>query len=379
MYSKCAICRCNLTKDRDSVEHVIPNAIGGRLKVRGFLCIGCNGKTGAKWDAVLTKQLNALCVLLGVEREHGEVPDEPIEQASGRELLLQADGMMKLRHPIVEMPRQPPVRGETLNVKVQARSLKEVNRITKELEAHYAQMGGRLENVTIDDSYTYDIEPTTFEMSVGGEGASLSIVKTALAFAHHCGVRWQDCEQAQKSFAGEIEPCFGYYSQPEDVIVRDRQSPCHYLILRGCPESALLLCYVELFSVYGMIVCLSTDYTGKDITHSYGIDPTTGEVLDVRMDFDFGSISIDKLYGNVLMDTNLLSAAMDRLGPPITKRSLDEAFDRALEQAIEDAAEQTKVEQGDDYTEGTFDPRYANENMLPFFEHAIRLRRSVGN
>jgi hypothetical protein len=69
MYSKCAICHCDLTKGRDSSEHVIPNAIGGRLKVRGFLCVECNSETGTKWDAVLAKQLNALCILLGVERE----------------------------------------------------------------------------------------------------------------------------------------------------------------------------------------------------------------------------------------------------------------------------------------------------------------------
>lgn len=370
----CALCSCELSRENDSSEHVIPNAIGGRLKVQGLFCRNCNSAKGAAWDAALAKQLNVLCVLLGVKRERGKVPDEAIRQPVDRELLLQADGELKLRHPSVNIPTEPRP-GETLDIKVEARSPGEAKRIVKELEAHYAKKGARLRGVTIKDEYRYDIEPPTFMVSIGGGGSSHSIVKIALAFAHHCGVHWKDCEQACQTFAGEIEPCFGYYAQREDVIVREHPAPRHYLVLRGCSDSRLLLCYVELFSVHRMIVCLSLNYTGEDITHTYGVDPTSGEAAEVRMDFDFGLIAIDKLYNYEFLDTDLLRDEMDRLGPIIMKRSMDLAFTRAVKDSIKYAQERTKFELGSDYIEGTLDPRIATQRIMPFFEHLAQLRR----
>ena len=35
---ECYICCEELTKDNDSVEHIIPNAIGGKLKSKELIC-----------------------------------------------------------------------------------------------------------------------------------------------------------------------------------------------------------------------------------------------------------------------------------------------------------------------------------------------------
>lgn len=377
MDSKCALCSCDLTEESSSSEHVIPNAIGGRLQVPGFVCHGCNNRTGSEWDSALAKQLNVLCVLLGIARERGDVPDELIRQASGKERLLQADGLMKIRHPVVSHIDEDQ-NSDIISVNVQARSLEEVSRITKELEASYAKKGGRLESVSIEDNYVYDLDPTIFQMSVGGGGASLSIVKTALAYAHHCGIGRDACEQAVMSFEGEIRPCFGYYYQRNDVIARRQPGIHHYLVLRGSRESRRLLCYVEYFGLYRMIVCLSRNYTGQNITKSYGIDPTFGKEVDVEVDFDISTLSIEELYGGRLFDQDVIKSAAARLIPVIQRRSDDLAHDRAVDDAIEYAQSRTKAELGDEYQEGTCDRSYFIERMLPFYEHLIRLRSGAG-
>ena len=38
----CVLCESQITDGNDSRKHLIPNAIGGRRKVRGFLCNICN-------------------------------------------------------------------------------------------------------------------------------------------------------------------------------------------------------------------------------------------------------------------------------------------------------------------------------------------------
>jgi hypothetical protein len=43
----CAICDEPITAERESREHAIPAAIGGRLKVKGFICRRCNSDSGS--------------------------------------------------------------------------------------------------------------------------------------------------------------------------------------------------------------------------------------------------------------------------------------------------------------------------------------------
>ena len=42
----CALCEAPSGNGNDSREHILPNAIGGRKTVRGFLCRVCNTMAG---------------------------------------------------------------------------------------------------------------------------------------------------------------------------------------------------------------------------------------------------------------------------------------------------------------------------------------------
>src|SRR4051812_23932168 len=94
--NRCVRCACVIDEGNDTDEHVIPNSIGGRLKVRGFICLACNSHTGETWDAVLAKQSNFFCHFFGVARERGEPPSQPIETTAGEKLLIQPGGGFKM-------------------------------------------------------------------------------------------------------------------------------------------------------------------------------------------------------------------------------------------------------------------------------------------
>ena len=49
--SRCYLCGTLLNESNRSVEHIIPNAIGGHLKSKNLLCKDCNSNTGQKIDA----------------------------------------------------------------------------------------------------------------------------------------------------------------------------------------------------------------------------------------------------------------------------------------------------------------------------------------
>jgi hypothetical protein len=90
------------TGQRDSEEHIFPNAIGGRRVVLGFLCVRCNNSTGHRWDAELARQLSQWTIFFDVTgRRNGLPPALRIETSSGEKLLLRGDGSLSLRHPSI--------------------------------------------------------------------------------------------------------------------------------------------------------------------------------------------------------------------------------------------------------------------------------------
>lgn len=70
----CYLCDTPITAENKTTEHIILNAIGGRLKAGYLLCRSCNSTAGHRADAALAKQLEVLTALLGIERERGDIP-----------------------------------------------------------------------------------------------------------------------------------------------------------------------------------------------------------------------------------------------------------------------------------------------------------------
>src|ERR1700728_5279654 len=93
------ICGGPITSENDSDEHVILEAIGGRLTVKGFDCRRCNNESGGTWDAKLASQLLPLSLLFGVDRQRGSTPGLPIVTTAGEELVILPDGGFTLTKP----------------------------------------------------------------------------------------------------------------------------------------------------------------------------------------------------------------------------------------------------------------------------------------
>ena len=79
----CALCEAPIGEENDSKEHIIPNAIGGRRRVQGFLCRACNMMAGEDWDDVLARQLHPISNLLGIKRERGRPPMLVVDTTGG--------------------------------------------------------------------------------------------------------------------------------------------------------------------------------------------------------------------------------------------------------------------------------------------------------
>lgn len=64
MNEKCLLCKKELDDKNRSVEHIVPNAFGGKLKSSKIFCKKCNSSLGSSIDASLTKNLLFLTFFL---------------------------------------------------------------------------------------------------------------------------------------------------------------------------------------------------------------------------------------------------------------------------------------------------------------------------
>ena len=128
----CALCQTSLTAANSTKDHVIPNAIGGRKKVRNFICRSCNSKTGEKWDSELAKQLQPFSTMLDVRRERRENQPIAVETVSGRKLTWNPGGLLTTYKPTFDQR----VENDKTLITIQARSTTDLRRILSRSEAN---------------------------------------------------------------------------------------------------------------------------------------------------------------------------------------------------------------------------------------------------
>jgi hypothetical protein len=122
-----------------TVEHIIPQAIGGKLKARLY-CKECNEIFGKALDDEISKQFGWVGTLLNIKRERGKVqPYEVTDVKSGTRLLY--DGKkLKRKEPIVKVTSKD---GKKLDsADVTARTEEELKIICTSIQRRYDVVGG---------------------------------------------------------------------------------------------------------------------------------------------------------------------------------------------------------------------------------------------
>ena len=179
---KCALCNVEISENNDSKEHIIPNAIGGKKKVKGFICDLCNIKSGDAWETELAKQLNSLCLLFNIKRDRGAVPSQKFRTTGGKHLILNKDGTFDQVTP----GYKEVVNDTGVRIDISDRSYSKLKKRLRGVKRKYPQAPvdealNDIENhAIIKNKYTHDL--IEFNYSFGGDEAGRSIVKSALPF-----------------------------------------------------------------------------------------------------------------------------------------------------------------------------------------------------
>lgn len=369
----CALCPTELTDQTRSEEHVILNAIGGRMLVDDFICKRCNDTTGHAWDAQLAAQLNGLSIFCAITRDRGAPPPHRTITTEGEALAVHPDGYMTLAAPRFE---ETQVDGR-VQVSFTARTLAEARKMLRGVKAKYPKTDtAALEaDLKVETYYPRGYLKETF--SIDGATAGRSIVKSALALAVHAGIAARDCQDALDYLLGSGgEPCFGYYYEDDPVEGRPEGMPLHCVSVSADPAERLVLGYVEFFGIYRMVVCLGRDYTGPAMCLTYAVDPRSGETLDLKVRLKVGLNDIGPIYAYERIPEGSMEAAFRAVIAEAYRRNQERAQTRAITTAFASALETMGLHQGDELSDEQVQQFAAimTDNLTPYLEQLVATR-----
>ncbi|GGA02821.1 HNH endonuclease [Dyella caseinilytica] len=373
---QCALCGESIAMENDSKEHIVPLAIGGRRKVRNFICRDCNNRAGHQWDAELAKQFSWFSAVLDIKRESGTpAPKVKITTIDQQEVYLHAGGRLELTKPTFEDVALPEGGRQ---ISFRARTEREAKRILRGLQCKYPEhdFSSMAEGLVIEST-----TPGVFkaEFSFGGEFAGRSIVKTAIAMAHSIGIPQWQCDYAVRYLRNEnATPAFGEFLARDLIVDRPDSKIFHVVAIAGDPVHKRLFAYVEYFGLARFVVHLSLDYSGDSIQQSYAFDPTTGEEIELQVDL----ISLSESEHSLVLNNEAASsfearmAAFEYAMPIVFSVVRAKQNQQAIGQALEDACIELGLHPGQELDEKTAKQlaKCLTNKLMPHLLHRIRRR-----
>lgn len=330
----CALCEAPIAIAGDSGEHVIPNSIGGRRKIWGFICRDCNSATGETWDAEIWKQFSHVAMMHGVERDRGEPPSIKIQTVGGNRYLLLPDGSMTVEHPTFKAEQ-----GEAgMNINVVARDAREARRMAKQIASKYqsVELQRLIDSMTATEMPLES--PVTFTAGFGGALGGRSMVKSTVALAAAAGIDARACDSALRYLTDDAAmPPHAFFYVWDLVSNRPPSHAFNCVSVVGDPARRILLGYVEYFSFARVVVVMSEAYDGEPFRATYAFNPATGESIDLQIDLELSDDELKLVRKNEALTDETYSAALDAGFGLIYKRSqlrhwqreTDAAFDHA--------------------------------------------------
>ncbi|WP_248914681.1 HNH endonuclease [Pseudomonas moorei] len=369
--SECVLCETPLDSENDSEEHIVINAIGGRYKVPGVLCVKCNNGSGQIWDSALAKDLQSLGLLIGVKRERGELPSLRVKNLDGDELLLHADGSMS---PAKVKFCETEDSSGSIKIELTARNSGEARKILKGVKKKYPKLDVELAVSEADEQLKYSTSPLDFSMGFGGPLSGRSLVKSVLCFAAVNGVSPGDCFEAKNYLLQDDgDACFGYWYERDIILDRPLGTPFHCIAVSNIATDGQLLGYVEFFGVRRMVVCLAKNYIGPPIYAVYCIDPRTSQQLTVQCDLKLSRDDIKAAFDYQRIPDGSVQMAFDPILREALRRSSERERERAINRAVEYAFKNCGAEEGGVLTEENVKKLAGllSEKLRPYLEHVL--------
>lgn len=326
----CYYCEQPITSKNRSIEHIIPNAIGGRLKSKKLLCISCNSELGNRLDGSLCQALLPLSSFLNIKRETGKTPD--------LKNLISTDGkrydLIGGINPVLVAPE---IKISENKINVVARNEKELRHILKKLKIKHPNLDITNIEEKFDRQNIYMKGSLHMNINVGDDDFYAALLKMAINFwihnkgGHQCV---QDAIERLRNGKSLYPGVINHYYPIDSMDYSSEIEVAHTIVIKGDNIKKLLFGYIELFSSFAYTINLNTDYIGPEIEFSYSFDVLTCNVIESKINLDYkGNIDVHDVQLNKDF-VNRLNTKLNRVFAIADKRQIDVISKSKIKEAI---------------------------------------------
>ena len=369
-HDKCFLCEKEFGYDgvENSDEHIIPNALGGRITLKSFICRSCNNITGYEWDGVLCQNLEGLSVFAGVSRDRGKLPSRAFKSASNSnvEYVIYDDGRIEYRNFSIEKFES----GNQTKFNIVAKDRKAAKNALKRLKSETGASINidevMLKNLSVNRGYIDDA--IKHRVQIDSIPAGKSMTKTILAWASVSGIDIRKCSDALNFLHGTGEPCFGWYSDKDLVVNRPSDEILNCISISANPETGLILGYVEYYNFIKAVICLGKNYSGEKIVKSYCSNPVTKKIFDVKVILYFKMNDIFDIYDYKYLNNIVRTKDLGSLISISQKRHRDIEINEICDLICIDLENKINEEMTDEEA-NLITENVVTKYLLPFLKH----------
>lgn len=275
----CFLCDVPLVAGVASLEHIIPNALGGWLKSRALLCTKHNNTTGAHLDAALIKPLREVANAIGFERDRGETPGVVVTVPSGEKYVREYDGNM---WPVGQRPKVE-VDGREVTFSITSPDIKDARKHLEGLKRKYPNVDVEAHLANAKETVEIIREPMSFSISgLGTAEMFRALVKIAVSYYLHIGGQREfirECIDVVRT--GALPPVERVGSMYALDPLPARTEAITNVLAVTSDEHGRLCAYIELLRAFRFTVRMSDSYTGPPIRAAYAHDLLARNELQV--------------------------------------------------------------------------------------------------
>ncbi|MBI5680281.1 MAG: hypothetical protein HZC47_05260 [Methanobacterium sp.] len=308
---ECWSCGNKIDSHNTSKEHIIPNALFGKLRSNYILCKTCNSEF-SKIDESLVNDLDSISIFLNAKRDRGASKPLGAMSKAGDPYLIKPGGK-------VEIKTQVDRNGNNLSIKVSNK--KKLKEIKEGLGKKY----------TIQSATNKEIEeylgPLTLEnKQILSDETFRAATKIASNFYTYNGFSKENIESIidyVKNSSNPKDIAWIYYGK-DIYISKDSCEVLHSIILKGSKKERILYCYIELYGALNFLVLLSNGYKGENFEKTYFFDIEMNKEVDKNYEISLKRKKIEKILKNQKLSSVEISENMGKIGNKLlSKRAHD--------------------------------------------------------
>lgn len=279
----CILSGAELITGNDSRAHIIPSALGGKLKPKGLVSHEANGMLNTKFDLPLVRAYQPLMSLLGGARDRGEnQPIQMTDTTTGQTYEVVFGKPLGLSKP--EYTEEQTPKGTRISIK--ARTMAEAKTLLGRIKKQFpdADLDNLLREASMQHAYPDGMLHATLQ--IGPRVTFPAAFVMASLFAAFNGLpthsRLQEYATGFNLKSPTLPVDTFYWVQPQSWFTTGTEL-AHILVLRGNARRQQALFYVELFNALGIAVLLPYDHP-QDSYFFYGVDVINGNEITVNID-----------------------------------------------------------------------------------------------